>query len=319
MKARYLKQNVLTSLRESVAENLDVYRSGSFKHLSGDPSNYFEGSFDFDESALKTLQAPTTASDFEAENCLTCYEALSSLSPYEAREERFWAYVTHTCLLDYTRARWPIPADDAAAVTYILTHFFAANKRAIERDNSASRLWWMAHLCHRINSLPMADSLQVLHYRTDVRANIIERPTISQNTQIFGSLIKTLKISYDKDRALFEREVFRQTMIKLNSVGGARLLDSMSEDQITTLLSQIVTAGSTKTATSSVVGKAIGASASAKAPAKRAGGANVVAGLEPLSKSNVSRPKSATSKPTPKAKPKAVAKPKKKLKAKRAR
>src|SRR3546814_4359590 len=93
------------------------------------------------------MKMPSGADDFEVENCLAVHEYLEALSPYEARDERLWSYLTHTSMLQYTRARWPIPSDDDKAVPHIETHFFARTNRQIERDNAVSRLWWMAHLC----------------------------------------------------------------------------------------------------------------------------------------------------------------------------
>lgn len=111
---------------------------------------------------------------------------MSELSPYEARDERLWAHITHTHMLEYARKRWPIPEDPVAAVGHIRAHFFAKEQRQIERDNAASRLWWMAHLCGRVRGLELSDTLKVFLYRTDVRASIIERPTVSQNRNLFS-------------------------------------------------------------------------------------------------------------------------------------
>jgi len=150
MKARYLKRATLEELREAVPDSLSVYRTGSFHYLEADSSKHFQVNFDADEAKIALFKTPDHQGElFEEHNCLTCYEALPGLTPYEARDERLWAYLTHTSLLDYTRKRWPIPDDDEAAVNQIRQHFFGKDKRAIERDNGASRLWWMAFLCQR--------------------------------------------------------------------------------------------------------------------------------------------------------------------------
>src|SRR5437879_1825323 len=168
MKARYLKQTTLEELREAVADNIEVYRSGSFSYLEADFSKFFESGFDVEEARIETFRVPdATGQYFEKHNCLVCYEALPGLTPYEARDERLWAYLTHTLLLEYTRRRWEIPVDDEAAVGHIRKHFFAKDKRSIERDNAASRLWWMAYLCQRVPQLSLPDALQVLLYRSD--------------------------------------------------------------------------------------------------------------------------------------------------------
>jgi hypothetical protein len=240
MKARYLKGAILEELRQNIPNNLERYRSGSFEYLRTDFSNWFEGTFDLDENQLSRLHTPDASEQHDEEHCARCYRALSGLSPYEARDERFWVYLTHTILLDYTRKRWPIPEDDALAIGHIRTHFFAHDKRQIERDNAASRLWWMARLCQRVSGIPLEDCLEVLLYRSDVRANIIERPTVSLNSVVFGAIIRKLHISYRAQKKLFERICFRGLMRRINSIGGVKLLECMTEDQLGALIDEII-------------------------------------------------------------------------------
>jgi Family of unknown function (DUF6339) len=171
---------------------------------------------------------------------MICFKALSKLTGYEARDERFWSYLTHTLLLDYTRRRWPLPAGKAAAVAHVKKHFFARDKRQVERDNAASRLWWMARLCERVTSLPLKDCLEVLLFRSDVRANIIERPTASQCPELFSAIISKLHVSLNGEQKLFDRAIFRPFMRKLNSIGGVMLLDCMNEQQLASIVSGII-------------------------------------------------------------------------------
>jgi hypothetical protein len=228
MKARYLRRATLEELRDAVPDHIEVYRSGSFPYLDTDFTKFFEVGFDVDEVRIDSFRP--------------CYEALPGLTPYGARDERLWAYLTHTRLLEYARRRWPIPMEDAVGVTHIRQHFFAKDKRAIERDNAASRLWWMAYLCQRIPQLSLPDALRVLLYRSDVRANIIERPTASQSIGVFSAVMKRLHASYIGEKKLFERSVFRPFMIRINSIGGIKLLDCMSETQIAELIDYVVEA-----------------------------------------------------------------------------
>jgi hypothetical protein len=125
-------------------------------------------------------------------------------------------------------------------VKHIRQHFFGRDKRAIERDNAASRLWWMAFLCQRVPALATSEALQVLLYRSDVRVNIIERPTASQSIVVFGAILKTLHASYVGQKCLFERDAFRPFMRRINSIGGVKLLDCLSETQITELIDHVV-------------------------------------------------------------------------------
>lgn len=119
MKARLLKATSLDQLRAYIPANLDAYRNAGFDYLEADPSFWFEHSVEVDLDALKALKAPSGGSFYEVENCEITYSALKGLSPYDARDERFWVYLSHTVLLDHSRRRWPIPADDSEAVAHI--------------------------------------------------------------------------------------------------------------------------------------------------------------------------------------------------------
>ena len=153
MKARYIRAQVLEQLRADIAKNLEQYRRGDFSVLLQDSGLYFEGLPEFSIEQIEKMHLPEEVStQYEAENCAIFFRALKDLTPYQARDERLWAYLTHTHLLGYCRKRWPIPTDDQVAVKHIETHFFAGNVRGIDRDNAASRLWWMAYLCSGVTA-----------------------------------------------------------------------------------------------------------------------------------------------------------------------
>ena len=239
-KVRFLRFSSLEDLRSAVHQNLATYRSGDFGHLVADTTQWFEFDTEIDQAGLSSLLKPAGQDLFEPHNSVTLYEAMKSVSPYEARDERLWAYLTHTELLEYTRSRWIIPADDDEAIGHIQKHFFARDKRQVERDNAASRLWWMAHLCARVESLALEDALKALLFRSDVRANIVERPTTSQSVELFSSIVERLALSLAGKQALFERETFRSFMREINSVGGFKLLDCLNSKQIDSILDGIL-------------------------------------------------------------------------------
>jgi hypothetical protein len=241
MKVRFLRDATLAALRSAIQANLDLYRSGDFSFLGLDSAQYHELPVEAKEGALANLKMPAGDEFYEVENCIAVHDYLSGLSPYEARDERLWCHLTHTEMLDYARARWPIPNDDEKAVSHIETHFFARTNRQVERDNAASRLWWMAHLCTRVDGVPQAQALEAFLYRADVRANIIERPTVAQSTHVFAVILKGLVGSTAGTKALFNRGTFRKVMVELNSVGGFKLLDALPEAEVSKIFSDILT------------------------------------------------------------------------------
>lgn len=237
MKARFLKAAKISELFQRVPEHLNVYRFGEFDFLRTDPAFFFEVEHEISD---EELQAVACAEDDQNEIacCIRMFNALGSFSPYLARDPRLWVSLTHSELLPYSRTRWPIPEDNQKAVAHIRKHFFAVGSRGIERDNAASRLWWMAYICSRVKGLTLEEALGSFLYQSDVRANIIERPTTSQSVEVFTALLKKLHDSYHSDKALFARERFRALMKKLNLKGGVTLLSGLGEHEIARIVDE---------------------------------------------------------------------------------
>ena len=240
MKARLLRTAALDQLRSSIVANLEQYRRRNFDHLDADPSFWFEHDAEIDADSLTTLKAPSRGSFYEVENCEIVYSACRALKPYNARDERLWVYLSHTLLLDHARRRWPIPEADTEAAAHIAKHWFARDKRQVERDQVGSRLWWMGHLCARVENVDPDLALRAFLFRSDVRANLIERPTVSQSVALFGAIVKRLIASFNGKRQLFEGGAFRQLMTEINSVGGYRLLDCLAPIEIERILDTII-------------------------------------------------------------------------------
>lgn len=240
MKARLLRKDKMEELFKGIGDDLEAYRTGDFRHLVQDYSAYIETKHDIDQELLGKVNC-TKEDHKEVQNCILLHKAMNGLTPYLARDARLWVYLVLTSLLDYARNRWPIPDDDNKAVDHIKKHFFAAGgMRGIERDNAASRLWWMASLCSRVEGLTLEQSLQSLLHQYDVRANILERPTVSQSIPIFSAILRKLHASYQDDQKLFERQVFRDFMKELNLKGGVKLLEALEEKDLDKVMDECV-------------------------------------------------------------------------------
>jgi Family of unknown function (DUF6339) len=236
-KLRLLKANVVSRLTSEIDQNLERYRSGNFEYLVTDQSTHLEIESLFNDEKIVEIQcAPNNHKEIEC--CVQMYESMKGIQPYLARDARLWVYLTHTLMLSYTRSRWPIPSDHGQAIAHIKMHFFANGTRGIERDNAASRLWWMASLCNRVQGLTLAESLNSFLHQYDVRANIIERPTTSQSVPVFSALIKELDASFKGDKKLFERARFRALMKALNLRAGVTLLGALSEEEIAAIVNE---------------------------------------------------------------------------------
>jgi hypothetical protein len=90
----------------------------------------------------------------------------------------------------------------------------------------------MAAICKRIEGLDLERSLEVFLHQSDVRANIVERPTTSQNVLVLSAIVKKLDESYRSDKELYSREKFRNVMKELNLQGGIKLLEVLDGKEI---------------------------------------------------------------------------------------
>jgi hypothetical protein len=237
-KIRLLRSRIAQLLMKDIASHLERYRTGTFDFLEADPASYFEIELEFDELKLDLVTCEIDDHK-EVECCMAIYDSMGALPPYLARDPRIWVNLTHVNLLEYSRKRWPIPEDDEKAEAHIRKHFFANGTRGIERDNSASRLWWMASLCSRVEELTHEESLKAFLHQYDVRANIIERPTTSQSVPVFSTVIRKLhEALLNKDEKLFERERFRSVMKQLNLRGGVKLLGALDQETLKTIVEE---------------------------------------------------------------------------------
>ncbi len=229
MNLRLLKAARVKTLYDQVGSNLQQYRNGDFDYILTDPTGYIEIQHELDEAKLLLIKRDDKDLR-DAENCQLMYEALKTITPYLARDERLWVYMTHTSLLVYARKRWPIPSEDEEAVNHIQKHFFIEGARGFERENAASRLWWIAFMCNRVKDLPLDMVLRVFLHVDDFRAAVAERPTTALSPQVFSSIIKTFNESYNSDQKLYDRGVYRPLMKNINLIGGVKLIETMDEN-----------------------------------------------------------------------------------------
>ena len=241
-KISLMREALVYDLTREIEQNLEKYRTGDFKYLTSDSSNFIETDFEINEPELAKIEV--IDGDFnEVQCCLGAFNGLPNISAYLARDQRLWVYLTHIVLLNYTRHRWPIPQDKEKAITHIKKHFFASGARGIERDNAISRLWWMASICNKVEGLTLEKSLTAFLYQSDVRANIVERPTTSQNVVLLSTVIRKLDQSYHGDKELYGREKFRTVMKELNLQGGIKLLEVLEPKEVEKIVTKCATKG----------------------------------------------------------------------------
>lgn len=236
---RYFTEQSVASLRKDVSSHIDEY----YALVDSEAALSFVSADRGIQSRLSRLEAlplkgrlmdPKTGelSQNDVQNAMTVYRSLSRLTPHQAADERLWAYLTHTDCATYVARRWlkdkQNKGDDARRA--VLNHFFVSGNRALVRDNGISRLWWLGRIAHTVAPKQPNRFLEILLYRQDVRSALIERPSVSMNTEVLRSIYQVMDDYWTKNKLrIFKREVFRSWMIALNRRGGVTLFDVLSE------------------------------------------------------------------------------------------
>jgi len=235
----------MRELRAKIATNMEKYQSGSFDELMDEAnigSMYFElKDSQIDVDLLSKLKG--TKNDLnEAYDASIVYRALK-VTPYQAKDERLWVYICHTSGLDYIRKRYPkiLASDKDEAVQEIVKRFFIVHgHRGYERENALARLWSYGHLASKNTGIKLDQTLEVFLYQTDVRAQIVERPSTFTNANVFSAVMRFMSVKYkspEKRKKFFNRKegempAYRRLFSRLNELGGIILLGAMAPQDL---------------------------------------------------------------------------------------
>ena len=237
MKIEILKRAKVGDLYQNIDKNLDLYMGAGFGGAIASDDTKEVQAVEFDPTAVEKMQ-PKSGGDTDAQNALVVHSSLEGMTPYLARDERIWAYLTHTHFLPYVRKRW-ISEDskDEEKIKAIQIHFFARGSRAFERGNALSSLWWWAHIASRYQDSELEKTAKALLTNTDLRDAIIGRPSTSRSAKVFSAIMHSvMKRNTPEDGGLLDRRVYREWLKKVNMHGGTRLLDGLDEATLRNLI-----------------------------------------------------------------------------------
>ena len=235
--AKVVKVKAQAALVENIAENLAVYLEGDIGSLIEDKDELEMRGVTVDENLLKELN-PEASGAADAKNAKIVYEALNGLTPYGARDSRFWVWLCHSLCGPYCLERWisnkPLKEEDQ--LKGIKSHFFCTDgRRSYTRANALAALWWWAYYCDSYQGLSLDKTLDVFLRLTDIRSSTIERPTIMSSRKLLHALLDVLIERHDKeafDHPIFERAKYRAWMRLINRTGGTRLLAALPQAEL---------------------------------------------------------------------------------------
>ena len=215
MKAPIFKQSLVSTLWSNINANYELYMEGDFADFLKNPEFHglvreIDGLYIREEDLINLI--PTSGGNYDAHNANIIYSTFENMSPNQAYDERIWVAVTHTFGFEFTRKRWlNVNKSKEDNINSIEAHFFGrkGGSRGIHRNNAFSSLWWWAHLISRNSAdVDYIKRLEVFTKYTDLRANIMERPSSSRTSQVFDAIINCVikKTSAEPDTKFFTRK-----------------------------------------------------------------------------------------------------------------
>lgn len=238
---RVLKRAKVHQLSLGIQKNITRYIDGSFDDLLLEEDFIVINDLDINKTALHMLSVDKGGLN-DCHNSLLVRNSLKDLSRYHARDERLWVGLCHTHFLKYCRERWlKRETSTDKLVELIKNHFFVNGARGFERSNAVASLWWWSEIASSYDRLDLKTTLEILLHKTDVRASILERPTISQS--ILPSIMDILVEKYNSKEKnnFFDRNIeapaqYRTWLRQVNRYGGTTFFESMTREEITEAL-----------------------------------------------------------------------------------
>jgi hypothetical protein len=230
---KYMATATVDSVRASVSQNLEVYRTGTFSELMLEGEWSVELGLDVDLAPLAELD-PEPSAAAEVRNSRLVWRALGQLKPSLAYEEGIWVRLTHVECLEYSRKRWLSGVTDPSQTEkQVARHFFARTLNGRRDDNAISRLWYNAYIAHQIIADPSLPALEVILKRADTRLNFLERSLTGSRKRLASGIVRAgLSQTWINET----EENFRNFMKALNRRGGGRVFEAMSDKQIDQLM-----------------------------------------------------------------------------------
>ena len=230
MKIRYMPDALLAHMKNNLSNNIERYSMPDVWVDDYAKENDLPGLYDLDITIKEDLlDLSNYKNDFLVSKNI--YLAFKQVNPVQASDERLWAGLSHTePFYSYTQKRWLKNNKESM----LKRRFFLESKGigGLSR-NSISRLWWFGYLTYdESQNDPFEYTEKLLKYQ-DTPVGLLER-SLGKNPRIV-KIVASYISEHGKNWKNISKSI--QILIRnLNLAGGAVLLDSLTDDDLTELL-----------------------------------------------------------------------------------
>jgi hypothetical protein len=233
MKIKFLSEETLLDLRT----NYSSYKSHYYKNNKDWFIEYFneegrvlESKIDFE---LPPLHLDDDYSQSDRKNVKEIYESLKHLSVAQATQERLWAGLSHLQMQQYAfyRLKNELASKNDKRINTAL-FFKNGNKRSLF-VHILARLWWAGYMTY--DSKNTANPYWLTDFFTEkdfsARSIVFFSSNFTSNRNITLGILKAL-FKIKKEFGEIKRDHFVQSTKYFNEVGGALILDMLTEDDV---------------------------------------------------------------------------------------
>lgn len=240
MKLYFMKQDAVDFMKHNMERLYTHYFQDETnewitKEYGSDPFAEFMEVPDFELAEIDAM----SIGEVDFENCKILYNNLRSLSESQCSDERLWAGLCNGTFYGYMRRRYQYSSKqlkkketDVSAV--ISRFFFSGGTRSGFFRNGLAKCWWVGRATFdkdNENHFARLDIIGPNDLTTKV-SDIFYSNTFASNPTILSGICDALKYFNDHGQSLDEKKHVRAAMQYLNAVGGATLLDVLSQEEI---------------------------------------------------------------------------------------
>ena len=243
MPLNILRESFLDRLRGAISQNESRYTQGKSWLSDFAGSTHWSINTGLEPLERLVLLEPDGDDLKDLQNAIRLHNALSFLTPVQARDPRLWTYLAHVDLWSYMRKRWHVEryrSDPNKIERFIVTRYFVSQNqsRAFLR-NGIARLWWYARLTHEPERANPYELTAVLLDQLDITQTLLER-NLGRIPHLLSGFLDFLlrhrpELLGSGDG---KRSHIRHLAKYLNQYGGVTLLDCLTRTEIITLLEE---------------------------------------------------------------------------------
>lgn len=237
MKLKYISEETLADLRT----NYHAYQSHYYNADDAWFDNYFKEEGRVLASNI-SFEVPKMNFDVDysisdRENVKIIYEALKELTPSQATEERVWAGLAHLQLRDYTYNRLQKERAEKNDKRINSAFFYTSGKKRSLFVHILARLWWVGYMTYDEKNKENPYWLTDFFCESDFSARCVVffSSNFTSNRAITRGILTSI-VKLKEKGITIKRAHLVEANKYLNIVGGAMILDMLTEEEVVEMI-----------------------------------------------------------------------------------